>query len=121
MDEESVLRKTVGAMMRHLGLDNVALTEKEEEVLRFYQEAMQPGSPFDIVILDLTVPEGMGGKVAMLKLLELAPNVKAIVSSGYASEDIIVEYDKHRFKGVIAKPYTVNEMRDVIKKVMPTN
>jgi len=54
----------------------------------------------------------------MMKLLELDPDIKAIVSSGYASEDIMAEYERHGFKGVIAKPYTVNELRDVIRKVL---
>ncbi|MBI2399883.1 MAG: response regulator, partial [Deltaproteobacteria bacterium] len=80
--------------------------------------AMAEGRPFDLVILDLTVPGGMGGKETMKKLMELDPKVRAIVSSGYSKDMILAEYKKFGFSGVIAKPYRVSDFSRVVKEAL---
>lgn len=70
------------------------------------------------MIMDLTVPEGMGGKETVKILREIDPQVKAVVSSGYSNDPIMADYASYGFKGVIAKPYKVQELKTVLKNVM---
>lgn len=72
------------------------------------------GAPFDVVILDLTVPGGMGGHEALERLRELDPEVQAVVSSGYSNDPIMSEHEVFGFCGVVTKPYTFTELRDVV-------
>lgn len=76
--------------------------------------------PFDVVLLDLTIPGGTGGKETIRKLLEIDPHIKAIVSSGYSNDPIMSRYKEFGFKNVILKPYTISELskalQDVLKK-----
>ena len=81
-----------------------------------YIRAQDTGDPFATVILDLTVPGGMGGKEVMSRLLQIDPQVKAIVSSGYSDDPIMANYQTYGFTEVIAKPYTIAELDKVLKK-----
>ncbi|MBW8003160.1 MAG: response regulator, partial [Planctomycetes bacterium] len=76
------------------------------------------GRPFDAVILDLTVPGGMGGKLAIEKLLKIDPGIKAVVSSGYSNDPIMTEYRKYGFCGVVAKPYKIKELSETLYSVI---
>ncbi|MCX7002268.1 MAG: response regulator, partial [bacterium] len=74
--------------------------------------------PFDVVIMDLTIPGGMGGEDAVKQLLALDPHARAIVSSGYADDPIMAHYADYGFKGTAAKPFTPNELRTVVRRVL---
>ncbi len=117
MDDEQMVRDVSGDMLELLGY-KAEFAGTGEEAVELFKKAKEAGSPFDAVILDLTVPDGMGGKDALKLLLEMDPNVRAIVSSGYSKDPIMSEYHKHGFKGVIAKPYTVPEFGRVINAVL---
>ncbi|MEJ2355917.1 MAG: response regulator, partial [candidate division WOR-3 bacterium] len=73
---------------------------------------------FDAVILDLTVPGGMGGKDTIDELLRVDPEVKAIVSSGYSTDPIMANHEKYGFKAVVAKPFDLKDLNETIKKVL---
>ena len=75
---------------------------------------MELNQPFDAVIMDLTIPGGMGGKEAIKRLLEIDPEVKAIVSSGYSNDPIMADFKKYGFCGVVAKPYTLEELGEAL-------
>lgn len=83
-----------------------------------YDRAGEAGAPFDLVILDLTVPGGMGGKEALERLLRLDRNVRAIVSSGYSNDPIMADYAKYGFSGVIPKPYNAVQLGEAVKRVL---
>jgi len=117
MDDEELLRSVVTRMLEIMGYETVAAADGGEAV-RLYGEAMESGKPFDAVILDLSVPKGMGGREAMAKLLEIDPDVVALISSGYAGDDTLTEYRRHGFKGVVAKPYTSDELREMLSAVL---
>jgi two-component system cell cycle sensor histidine kinase/response regulator CckA len=85
------------------------------EAIEQYGEAKKAGQPFDAVILDLTIPGGIGGKETIKKLLEIDPGVKAIVSSGYATDPIISEYKEYGFSAVVTKPYNVAQIEKVLQ------
>lgn len=115
-DEESVLQ-TAGEMWTFLGYD-VEFAEDGAEAATLYKKAFYSSRPFDAVITDLTVRGGMGGKRAVRELLDVDPDVKAIVSSGYSHDAILTDYKKYGFCGVIAKPYRLQELGEVLSRVI---
>ena len=117
MDDEEAIRKVAGNMLKHLGYE-VEFAEEGAQAIELYKKARESGDPFDLVILDLTVPGGMGGKEAIQKLLEIDPEVKAIVSSGYSNDPIMADYRKYGFRGVIAKPYKLRELSEELHRVI---
>ncbi len=117
MDDDEAIRKVAGNMLKHLGYE-VEFAEEGAQAIELYKKARESGDPFDLVILDLTVPGGMGGKEAIKRLREVDPGVKAIVSSGYSNDPIIAEFKKYGFSGVVAKPYKIKELSEELRKVM---
>jgi PAS domain S-box-containing protein len=117
MDDKIEVREAAGEMLRHIGYE-VEFAKDGSEALKLYKRAKMEGMPFDTVIMDLTVPGGMGGKEAIEKLLVFDPGVKAIVSSGYSSDPILEKYKKYGFKGVLPKPYEMGKLSDVLYGVL---
>jgi CheY-like chemotaxis protein len=117
MDDEDAVRRVAGEILSTLGYE-VALARDGAEAIRLYQMARDSSRPFDAVLLDLTVPGGMGGAEALERLREIDPWIKAIVSSGYSHDPIMADYATYGFKAVVAKPYTVQDLRSVLRRVM---
>ncbi len=117
MDDEEVVRDVSGEMLNLLGYDAEFAADGKIAV-DVYRRALEAGAPFAAVIMDLTVPGGMGGREAMEKLLEIDPRVKAIVSSGYSKDPVMSDFTKYGFSAVIAKPYRVAEFGKVVKGVV---
>jgi PAS domain S-box-containing protein len=117
MDDENALRDIAGEMLGHIGYD-VEFARDGAEAIKMYSEAITSEKPFDIVIMDLTIPGGMGGAEAVQKLHEIDPRVKAIVSSGYTNDPIIKDFKEYNFSGVITKPFDVDELVRVIESVL---
>lgn len=117
MDDEASVRDIAGEILSFMGY-YVQFASDGQEAVTLYQQAMTTGEPFSAVIMDLTVPGGMGGKEAVERLVEMDPQVKAIVTSGYSNDPIIHEYASHGFAGVILKPYNVAELAKIIGQVV---
>jgi PAS domain S-box-containing protein len=117
MDDEEVVRNFLYEELTDVGCD-VELTNDGKEAIKRYAEAKEAGQPFDAVILDLTVPGGVGGRKAIKKLLEIDPNVKAIVSSGYSADPIMSNYKEYGFSAVVAKPYNVAELEKTLQGLL---
>ncbi len=117
MDDEKIVRELSGEMLRALGYD-VEFAGNGAEALERYRRALEEKSPFHAVIMDLTIPGGMGGKETIQKLRELDPEVRAIVSSGYSNDPIMAEYRKYGFRGVIVKPYNIVHFSRTISDVL---
>jgi len=115
-DEESV-GEVAREILVHLGCE-VVLAREGKDAVKTYRQEMDAGMPFDLVIMDLTIPGGMGGKGAIQKLLEIDPQVKAIVSSGYSNNPVMSNYSDYGFKGVISKPFRVSKLNEVIHSVL---
>ncbi len=117
MDDEAMVREVVGKMLKRLGYAPVFAREGKE-ALELFAEALNTREPFAAVILDLTIPGGMGGEDVIHHLRALDPGVKAVVSSGYADDGIMADYQALGFQGVIAKPYTIAQLGEALKKVI---
>jgi PAS domain S-box-containing protein len=117
MDDDEMIRNMLGRMLIQMGCD-VAYASDGEEALALYKESMGTDKPFNAVIVDLTIPGGVGGKKALACLKEIDPEVKAIVSSGYSNDPIMADYKSHGFKGVIPKPYKIATLREVLRTVL---
>jgi len=117
MDDEAPIRDLVARMLQPLGYE-VATAEDGAEALRLYETARADGHPFSVVVLDLTVPGGLGGQQTLQRLLTLDPHAKAIVSSGYSEDPIMANYHQYGFAGMVAKPYRLREFSRTLKEVM---
>jgi PAS domain S-box-containing protein len=117
MDDEDMIREITGELLQNLGYQ-VEFAENGSEAIDLYREAHDLGKPFDAVILDLTIPGGMGGKEAIKGLLEIDPKIKAIVSSGYSNDPIMAEFREYGFNGVIIKPYRLTELSQTLQDVI---
>jgi CheY-like chemotaxis protein len=117
MDDDQSVREVCCDIVSLLGYD-VDCTSDGEELLSFYQEALDNNIRIDVVILDLTVPGGMGGKETIQKLKQLDDNVVAIVSSGYSNDPVMASYKEFGFSAILAKPYKVEEMEEVLASLI---
>jgi PAS domain S-box-containing protein len=117
MDDEEILRNFVAELLKYLGYE-VRLASDGLETIELYGQAIEAGRPFDCVLMDLTIPGAMGGKEAIQRLLEIDPNVTAIVSSGYSDDPVMANYQHHGFRGVVAKPYDAVQLSEVLQKVL---
>lgn len=107
MDDEYIIRKLLIKMLSFLGHDVIA-TSKGEEAIEEYSKAINNNKKFDLVITDLTIPGGLGGKETAKKILEINPETSCIVSSGYSNDPIMANYQEYGFVGALEKPYTLD-------------
>ena len=117
VDDEEAIRALVEFTLSRFGYE-VAGAETASQGIELYREALICGHRFDLVILDLTLPGGMGGKEALKKLIDIDPMVTAIVSSGYAMDATMSRYEDFGFRGVIAKPYEAAELGRTVRDVI---
>jgi CheY-like chemotaxis protein len=117
MDDEEIIRDVAGEILDHLGFD-VDFALHGEEALKKYSDVQNTAERFDAVIMDLTIPGGMGGGEAIRRLLEIDPEAKVIVSSGYSNDPIMADYKKYGFKGMVGKPFQVDELQKVLDNVL---
>jgi len=117
MDDEEIIRETTGRMLKRLGYD-VKFADDGKKAIDLYIKANKSKEAFDIVIMDLTVPGGMGGKEAIRRLLEIDPGITAIVSSGYSTDPIMAKYSDYGFKGVVVKPYDIEELSNALQSIV---
>ena len=112
MDDEEVVREVITELLTTYGYEVVAVSDGRQ-VLEKYRE-----QEFELVIMDLTIPGGLGGRETMKLLKEFDPRVKAVVSSGYANDPVVAEYEKYGFCGFLSKPYILEDLLQLLKKVL---
>jgi CheY-like chemotaxis protein len=117
MDDEKFIQTLVSQMLVKMGYETT-VASNGAEALRLYREAMEADQPFDAVILDLTVPGGMGGKETIQKLLIIDAQVNAIVSSGYSNDPVISNYGAYGFKAAVTKPYLIRDMERALRTAL---
>ena len=117
VDDDEIILRAAGEAIRRMGFSVQGAADGQEGI-DLYRQAMEAGAPFDAVIMDLTIPGGMGGMEAVGGLLKLDPNAKAIVSSGYADNPVMSRFREFGFSGAVAKPYRIEELGEVLKQVL---
>jgi CheY-like chemotaxis protein len=120
VDDEEAIRDLVEFTLTRLGYE-VSQAPSALEGIDLYRGKLKAGKRFDLVILDLTLPGGMGGKEALKKLIEIDPTVNAIVSSGYAMDATMSRYQDFGFRGVISKPYEAAELGKTVHDVIASS
>ena len=120
VDDEDAIRDLVEFTLTRLGY-KVWQAATALAGVNIYREKFEAGERFDAVILDLTLPGGIGGKEALKKLIEIDPTVNAIVSSGYATDATMSRYQDFGFRGVIAKPYEAAELGKIVHDVIESS
>lgn len=117
MDDDEDILNIAGEMLSTLGYE-VEYAKNGVEAIDKYKKMLEQNNPFDLVIMDLTIPGGMGGKDAIKGLLALDRHVKAIVSSGYSDDPIMGNHTEYGFVGVALKPYKLNELSEIVQKAI---
>ncbi len=117
LDDEEIVRVMGARILKKLGFAVEAFAESGKAVER-YRDTWGTGDAFDIVILDLTIPGHLNGKEVLTRMKAVNPNVKAIVSSGYSADPIVANYKEHGFSAALPKPYSVQDMSDVLRTFM---
>ena len=117
MDDEAPIRKMAATMLQRLGCE-VEQAGDGQAAVDLYRAAREQGRPFAVVVMDLTVPGGMGGLEALERIRALDPAVRAIVSSGYSSDPVLANYRSYGFSGRVAKPYEIADFSRVLREVL---
>ncbi|MCG8616131.1 MAG: response regulator, partial [Desulfobacterales bacterium] len=117
MDDEEHIRSISKKMLEKFG-HTVSLTADGEEAVTEYRRAMEEGNTYNLVIMDLTIPGGMGGKDAATEILDMDPDARILVSSGYSNDPVMADYKAYGLKGIIAKPFRLAELKDTIERFL---
>jgi nitrogen-specific signal transduction histidine kinase/CheY-like chemotaxis protein len=117
LDDEEALRTLLTKILQKMG-HRVETVAEGAEAVKLYQQAGKIGEPFDIVIMDLTIPGGMGGKEAVKEILKIDPAAKCIVSSGYSTDPVMANPLQYGFKGVVEKPYAQARLKELLQSLL---
>ena len=120
MDDEEIIRDVLNEILATLGY-SVEFAYDGKGAVELYSAAMVAGAPFDLVVMDLTIPGGMGGMEAVKRVLKIDPKAKVIVSSGYSGDPIIANFRDYGFCGAVTKPYRIADVSRVVKSVLASS
>lgn len=117
MDDEVMIGEIACQMLSFIGCESTHVTSGEESI-EVYRQHLEKGEPFDVVIMDLTIPGGMSGSEAVLKILAIDPQAKVLVSSGYSNNTIMTNFADYGFRGVIEKPFDMHSLQKAIEDAL---
>lgn len=118
MDDEKGIRDVAGQILEHLGCE-VAIAANGEEAVELFREAKKSESPFDLLIIDMSIPGGMSGIETMRIIQGIDPDARAVLSTGYTDTDIVDDYHQLGFSGIMPKPYRIGDIRNLLKDLIP--
>lgn len=117
MDDDPIIRNLAESVLEELGY-SVKTCTSGEEAIEMYRLAQQNGQPFAAVIMDLTIPGGMGGKEAAAQILKQYPGARLVVSSGYSNDPVMADYLQYGFSAAMLKPYNVATLASLLGKLL---
>ncbi len=117
MDDDEMIRSLVTRTLSNIGYE-VVEAEDGDAVIQLYRKAQVAGAPIDLVILDLTIPGGMGGKDTVIEIHKINPEAKVIISSGYSNDPVMANFSNYGFCGTIVKPFQVNILKEIVAKIV---
>ncbi len=116
VDDEEEVRKAAGRALTRLGYE-VQFANDGAAGIELYREALEAGRPFHAVIMDLTIPGGIGGREAVGRILEIDPAARVVASSGYSSDPVLSRFREHGFAGILTKPYRIEDLGEVLSQI----
>jgi CheY-like chemotaxis protein len=117
MDDEQIILDVTHEVLKFLDYDVTSATDGLAAI-DLYKKEKSAGAPFDIVILDLSVSQGMGGKETIEQLRKFDPGVKAVVSSGYTDDPVVQDFSHYGFCERLTKPYKIDDLKNLLEKLM---
>jgi CheY-like chemotaxis protein len=120
VDDEEIILDVSREVLQFLGYE-AAFAREGMAAIELYKQEKEAGRPFDLVIIDLTIPDGMGGRETIERLRSYDPGVKAVVSSGYANDPVVQDFASCGFSGRLTKPYRINEMKALLEDMIKKN
>jgi len=117
MDDEAEMRHIFIKMLNRIHYE-VETAGNGNEAIELFKCAIVSNKPFDVIIMDLKVANGMGGEETIKRLLEIDPVTKIILSSGSISDHIMNNFRKYGISAVIRKPFKNDELKKVIREVI---
>ena len=117
MDDEQIILDVTQEVLKFLKYD-VVFARDGLAAIDLYKKEKTSGEPFDIVILDLSVPTGMGGKETIEHLRKFDPAIKAIISSGYCNDPVVENFSQYGFSGRLTKPYKISDLKNLLEELM---
>ena len=117
IDDDAVILKSAGEMLRRLGYRVVTAGDHEQGIEKF-RKAYKDQKPFAVVVMDLTVPGSLGGPKAVKRILRIDPDARVIVSSGYSQDPVMSGFREHGFCGVVAKPYKIEDLAKAVQSAL---
>lgn len=117
LEDEPLIRQLIVQHLKNAGCEVTQTSDGAETVAR-YHESVAQGQPYDLLVMDLSIPGGMGGAAAMEKIRQIDPGVRAIVSSGYSDDPVMSRYLDYGFRAVLPKPYQPQELRELVEELL---
>ncbi|HLA27513.1 MAG TPA: response regulator [Syntrophales bacterium] len=117
MDDEAVIQDIMQAMLNILSYE-VEIASNGEEAVELFRKAHESGRPFDAVIVDLTIPGGMGGEEAIKRLSAIDRDVRAIVTSGYSADPAVTNFRDYGFCDAIIKPFNIQRLSNSLQNIL---
>ena len=117
MDDDEQVCNIAKKMIQKFEFKATAVSEGRQAI-SIYKQALKDDNAFDLILMDLTIPGGMGGKETISKILEIDPNARAVVISGYSNDPVLSNYKDYGFKGMLVKPFRISELREILDKVL---
>ncbi len=117
MDDDKLIQDVFHKTLSKLGYETVCVANGNLAIEE-YTQAIEQNKPYDIVIMDLTVPGEMGGKEAIGILKEQFPEIKSVVSSGYSNDPVVGNFEQYGFVGYIKKPFQIQELSNLITSIL---
>ena len=117
MDDEQIILDVTMEVLKFLGY-GVMFASEGAAAIELYKTEKAAGVPFDLVILDLSVPYGMGGKETIALLKAVDPKVKAVVSTGFSDDPVVLDFASYGFSGKLIKPYKINDLKNILEQLI---